>query len=312
MAKKTKVQVNLEYYAVRVVFFCLGILPRRAAVGICIFFCRLAYLVLGRHRRIAFRNTEIAFPEMSAAEREKLVRGCFRSLGRLFGEMTQFPKHTKEDLEAIIEFPIADELWTEYRKLKEQGRGMIFLTPHLGGWEILAFATSALIEPQTYLVRRLDNRRLENFLGGIRGRFGNRPMDKMNAALPALHLLSSGGNLGILADINTQPRDGVFVPFFGKPACTTAGVAMLAMRANAVVVTIGAPWDEKKGKYVARIGRALEFESTGDRQRDIENFTALFTADIEKMVRDFPEQWFWVHRRWKTRPEGEPDLYGKQ
>jgi KDO2-lipid IV(A) lauroyltransferase len=166
-----------------------------------------------------------------------------------------------------------------------------------------------LIGPQSYLVRRLDNPRLEALLAELRGKFGNQPLDKSSAVLPALNLLRSGGNLGVLPDLNTQKHEGVFVPFFGKQACTTAGVAVLAMRTNAIVVLLSAVWDGKKKKYIIRSNASLEFENSGDRKQDIVNFTARFTKEVENVIRRNPDQWFWIHKRWKTRPEGEPEIY---
>ncbi|MEZ5426796.1 MAG: lysophospholipid acyltransferase family protein [Pyrinomonadaceae bacterium] len=309
MAKKSDLQVKVEYYAAWLIFSSLRILPRRLAIFIGVLLGDLAYLLLGRLRQIGMTNTEIAFPEMSEAMRRKIVRGSFRSLGRQLGEISQFPKASEGSLGGMVEFPVTDEDWLRYNEMKEQGRGIIFLTPHFGGWEVLAFASSALIGPQSYLVRRLDNPRLEKMVEEVRGKFGNQPIGKKNSALPALRLLREGGNLGVLPDINSQRHEGVFVPFFGKPACTTAGVAALAMRTDAVAIVIGAAWDERKKKYVVHFGEVLEFESTGEREQDVKNFTARFTAEIEKLIRKSPEQWMWIHRRWKTRPKGEPDVY---
>jgi KDO2-lipid IV(A) lauroyltransferase len=309
MAKKSNFQINLEYYAAWIILFLLDALPRQIALFISLKLADIAYLLLGKLRRIALQNTKIAFPEMSEEERLKLVRGCFRNLGRQLGEISQFPKATKESLEKIVDVSVSDELWEEYREKKKAGRGLIFMTPHFGGWEVLAYVSFIFLGPQSYLVRRLDNPRLEEMLAAIRGKFGNKPLDKSVAILPALELLRSGGNLGILPDLNSQEQEGVFVPFFGKEACTTAGVAALAMRTNAIVVLLSAAWDEQKKKYVIRLEAALEFESSDDRKQDIKNFTARFTKEIENVIRRNPEQWFWIHKRWKTRPKGEPGIY---
>ena len=309
MAKKSDFQIAAEYYAGRIILSALGILPRRIAVAVGLLVGKIGYLLLDRLKRTARINTKIAFPEMSEDEREKLVRGCFSSLGRQLGEVSQFPKVTPESLENLVDFPITDEQWLKYTELKAQGRGFIFLTPHLGGWEVLAFALSARFGPQSYLVRRLDNPRLEAMIETLRGRFGNLPIDKRNAALPALTVLREGGNLGILPDLNAQKHEGVFVPFFGIPACTTAGVAALAMRTNALVITFCGAWDETKKKYTVYLGKVLEFESTGNRERDVIDFTAKFTEGIEELIRKNPEQWMWIHKRWKTRPEGAPEIY---
>lgn len=309
MAKKGKLQITIEYFIARALLTGLGILPRSLAIAFGLFVARLAYLCFGRLRRVGMRNVELAFPSLNEKERKRLVLGCFRSLGRQLGEVSQFPKATKESLSKLVEFHYSEEDLTKYEKAKAERRGMIFITPHLGGWEILVFATSALREPLSYLVRRIDNLRVETMVENIRTRFGNQPIDKAEAALPALSVLREGGTLGILADLNSQTHEGVFVPFFGRLACTTAGVAALAMRTNALIVPICAPWDEKKKKYIIRAGPLLEFESTGDRRRDVETNTARFTQIFEQMIRDYPDQWLWIHKRWKTRPNGESDLY---
>ena len=309
MAKKGGFQIALEYYVARALLSGLGFLPRKLAIASSLLLGRGAYLCLGRLRRTGMRNAELAFPEATGRETKRLVLGCFKSLSRQLGEVSQFPKATKGSLAQNVEYQFGEGVWAKYQEAKAHRRGLIFLAPHLGGWEILAFAASALHEPYSYLARRLDNPRIEAMAEKIRGRFGNRAINKKDAALPAVQLLRQGGLLGILADFNSVHDEGVFVPFFGHLACTTAGVAALVMRTNALVIPTCAPWDETKGKYLLRYGPILEFESTGDRRRDAETFTARFTEVFEKMVRDFPDQWLWIHRRWKTRPEGEPDLY---
>ena len=309
MAKKSSFQINLEYYAVWIVLTSLGILPRKLAVFICVQFGNLAYFVLGKLKRIALKNTEIAFPEMSERERKKIVRGCFQNLGRQLGELSQFSKATRESLEKIVEISVSDESWERYRNIKKSGRGLIFMTPHFGGWEVLAFVSFMFLGPQSYLVRELDNPRLEKMLARIRGKFGNQPMDKSTAILPALDLLRNGGNLGVLPDLNSQRHEGVFVPFFGTEACTTAGVAALAMRTDAIAGLLSAAWDEKKKKYVITLDADFEFKTNGDRKQSMIDFTAKFTKEIENVIRRNPEQWFWIHKRWKTRPEGEPEIY---
>src|SRR5918998_437695 len=189
--------------------------------------------------------------------------------------------------------------------------GGLRLTAHLGAWELLCFAHSAFYNPIHFLVRPLDNPRVEELIERMRMRFGNQPIDKGAAALTAMRLLRRGGTLGILADLNTQPREGVFVPFFGRLACTTAGAATLALRTDATVIPCCAPWDPARKKFVFRGGPVLELIRTGDDARDVEINTALFTAAIEEQVRRFPDQWLWIHKRWKTRPEGEPDFYSE-
>lgn len=307
MGKKGQAQELLEYAAARALLSGLGALPRPAAVRVGRAFGRAAYAVAGGLRRTGMRNLEIAFPEMGAAERERILRGSFESLGRQLGEVSQFPRATPERLSEVAEYDSEDVKLLDVARAR--GRGVIFLTSHLGSWEMLCFAHSALYEPLSFLVRPLDNPRIDALVERLRTRFGNRPIDKGAAARAALKLLRQGGTLGVLADLNTQEREGVFVPFFGRLACTTAGVATLALRTDATVIPVCAPWDERRGKFVFRGGPVIELVRTGDDRRDVEVNTANFTAAIERHVRMFPDQWLWIHKRWKTRPQGEPDLY---
>jgi KDO2-lipid IV(A) lauroyltransferase len=309
MGKKGKAQEFLEYAAARALLSGLGALPRPAAVGVGRALGRAGYRFAGGLRRTGLRNLELAFPDMGAAERERILRGSFESLGRQLGEVSQFPRATPERLRAVAEYDGEDVKLLDVAR--ERGRGVIFLTSHLGAWEMLCFAHSALYEPLSFLVRPLDNPRIDALVESLRTRFGNRPIDKGASARTALRLLKQGGTLGVLADLNTQEREGVFVPFFGHLACTTAGVATLALRTDATVIPVCAPWDERRGKFVFRGGPVIELVRTGDDRRDVEVNTANFTAAIERHVRMFPDQWLWIHKRWKTRPKGEPDLYAR-
>jgi Kdo2-lipid IVA lauroyltransferase/acyltransferase len=309
MARKSKPQIWLEYAAARSVLGFLGILPRKAAVSLATSLSMLAYHLLGKLRRVAEINLSIAFPGLGETERQRLTKGAFRNLGRILGEMSHFPSVTRESLEKTIEFQIDPAVWAEYEKLKEEGRGVIIVSPHLGNWEMLVFGWSVHHEPMSYLARPLDNPLIEKLTVKLRTRFGNRPINKTNSVTPALRVLRNGGLLGILADVNAHPKEGVFVPFFGTPACTSSGVALLAMRTNAAIIPMCGVWDEKEGHYIGVHGPVIYPSNTGDRHSDIVTTTAAFTAEVEKLVRKYPDQWLWIHKRWKTRPPGESALY---
>jgi KDO2-lipid IV(A) lauroyltransferase len=276
---------------------------------------RLAYRLADGLRRVALRNLEIAFPDKSLAEREAIALGSFENLGRVLGELTQFPKATPETLRGLIEFQFASE---ETKAMEERealeaerakGRGILLVGPHLGNWEMGVFAYSALEDKLTYLARPLDNPLIEDFTVRLRTRFGNQPIDKNNSVSKAMAILREGGILGVLPDVNVLPRDGVFVPFFGTLACTTSGVAMMAMRTNAMILPMCCIWDKETEKYNVLYGELVEQPRTGDRHRDVFEMTAAFTTEMEKFIRAYPDQWLWIHKRWKVRPPGEPDLY---
>jgi KDO2-lipid IV(A) lauroyltransferase len=307
MAKPGKLQTSLEYILARAILSGLGIMPRPVAIAIGLSVGRLAYFLPGSLRRTGKRNLEIAFPDMPELERRRLLRGCFASLGRLLGEFSQLPRATPEKLRQLIEY---DEVGLAHlREAEKNKRGVIFLTGHLGAWELHSFGWSALEYPLSFLVRPLDNERIEEMVERIRTRFGNRAIDKKSAARQSLRVLREGGTLGILSDLNTQPYEGVFVPFFGKLACTTAGIATLALKTDAVVIPTCAIWDTKKRRYFFHGDPPVELVRTGDHTKDIEVNTANFAAAIERMVRLYPDQWLWIHKRWKTRPPGEPEIY---
>ncbi|MCA1818124.1 MAG: lysophospholipid acyltransferase family protein, partial [Acidobacteria bacterium] len=306
--QRGKLQTDFEYAAVRLLLGALGLLPRRASVAAGRALGRVAYSLARGLRRTGLRNLELAFPEMPPEERRRTLRRSMEGLGRQLGYFSHFPRMTPAQLRDLVEYDGIEIL----HEAQARGRGIIFLTAHLGAWEVLSFAHSALHNPLSFMVRRLDNPRVEELIDKIRTRFGNRSIDKKMAARSALKLLREGGTLGILADLNTQPHEGVFVPFFGRPACTTSGIAVLALRTDAAVIPVVAPWHEERGRYVFHGSPVVELVRTGDHERDIELNTARFTAAIEGQVRKYPDQWLWIHKRWKTRPAGEPDFYDRE
>jgi Kdo2-lipid IVA lauroyltransferase/acyltransferase len=313
--RKSKTQIWLEYAAARAILGFFGILPRRAAVGLGVSIAKAAYPFLGGLRRVGTRSLEIAFPEKSTDEREQILKKSFQNLGRILGEMSQFPRATPEKLEQLIDlqFDTEESLNSEERIAFEAdraaGRGVILVGPHLGNWEIGVFAYSAFRHPVNYLARPLDNPLIEEMLMRLRTRFGNRPINKTNSVGKAIEILNTGDHIGVMPDVNAHPKEGVFVPFFGVPACTPGGVAMLAMRTDAIIVPMCCVWDENAQKYKAFYGSRVDPVRTGDRHRDVVETTALYTYEIEKFVRAYPEQGLWIHKRWKTRPPGEKQLY---
>ena len=307
MAKRGKLQTTLEFALARTIISGLGALPRPAAVSLGLLLGRVACFLPGGLKRTGEINLRIAFPEKSEAERRQLLRGSFENLGRLLGEFSQLPRATPAALRELIEY---DEIGLAHlREAEKNGRGIIFLTGHVGSWELLSFGWSALEYPISFLVRPIDNPRVEEMIETIRTRFGNRAIDKKSAARQALRVLREGGTLGILSDLNSHPHEGVFVPFFGKLACTTAGIATLALKTNAAVIPTCAVWNKQKKRYFFHGDAPVEIIRTGDPRKDVELNTAQFAAAMERIIRLYPDQWLWIHKRWKTRPQGEPEIY---
>lgn len=309
MGRRGKFQTWAEFAAARIVLDGAGSLPRSISVPAGIGIGRLTMRAAAGLRRTGERNLALAYPQKSEAERAGLLRGSFVNLGRLLGEFSRFPRHTPASLARIVEYP--PDVIDLIRDLRRTDRGIIFLTLHLGAWEMLSFAHSALHDPLHFMVRRIDNPLVETLVEARRTRFGNVPVDKSASVRTALKVLNQGGTLGILADLNVHPKEGVFVPFFGIPACTTAGVAWLAQRTNAFVLPVCAPYDPLKRRYTFDYQLPIETIRTDDKERDAVANTALYSAALERFIRRYPDQWLWIHKRWRTRPPGQPDLYAR-
>ena len=308
MARKSSPQIWIEYALARCVVAVFSILPLGTALGLGMSVGSLLYRIFGRLRRVGETNLKLAFPEKSPAERETILLGAFRSLGRSLGAISRVGRLSPKDLRSMIEFPDEAAL-VEYRNAAEAGRGRIILSAHLGSWELMATAFPAVVEPIHLLARRMDNPKIESMILAMRTRFGNFQIDKINSAASIVRILRGGGAILILADINTHPKEGVFVPYFGVDACTTTGVAMISIRTNSIILPTFLVWDEAKRKYVLTQGEPIEPSRSNDLKNDILETTRRFTVEIERIVRAYPDQWLWVHRRWKTRPPGKPEIY---
>jgi KDO2-lipid IV(A) lauroyltransferase len=160
-----------------------------------------------------------------------------------------------------------------------------------------------------FVVREIDNLRVEKLIESYRGLSGNQPIEKRHASRDILKALRNNETVGILVDQNTTRDEGVFADFFGIPAATTPAVATLALRTGAAVIPGFLIWDSKSRRHRLRFEAPVELTVTGDPARDIVENTRAFNHILENIVRQYPEQWLWIHRRWKTRPEGEPSLY---
>ena len=300
-----KLRTYVEFAVAWTVFNGLRMLPRRVALALGQNLGAVARRVLPHLRRHAQANLQLAFPALNDHAREQIERGTFRNLGRALGEATQFPKLNRTNIESIVVY----EGLENYQQAVAQGRGVILLTGHIGAWELSVYAHSIYGYPMSFLARRVDNPLVERLAETNRGRFGNRSIDKKGGLREVLKTLKAGGVVGILADLNSSREEGVFVDFFGKQACTTAGVATLALRTGAVVLPGYILWDEAKKIHRLCFEPPVETINTGNPKDDVVTNTARYTQVLEAVIRRHPDQWLWIHRRWKTRPEGEADIY---
>ncbi|HET9783872.1 MAG TPA: lysophospholipid acyltransferase family protein [Terriglobales bacterium] len=296
---------QLQYLPVRAALAAMGRLPRRPARRLGIGIAYLFYYLHRRLVRVGRTNLELAFPALSGREREHILRGVYRNLGRQMAEFCLFPRYRREQLPQVL----AIEGLEHYLAALQRGRGVLFLTAHLGAWELSSFGMSLAGYPMSFIIRPLDNQPLNALVERIRGLHGNTGIGKHEFARGLLQAMQANRTVGILMDQNSAPPQGVFVPFFGHLACTATGPARIALKTGAAVVPAFAVWEQAQQKYVLYFEPALELENTGDEKQDVLRATAQFTAVIERWVRRYPDQWLWVHRRWKTRPAGEAPIY---
>lgn len=296
---------RLEHALVWLMVKTLGILPRLLARAAAITLAWAIYLAHARLRRVGMRNLALAFPGKSRGERRRILRGTFTSLGRQLAEVCLFPRYTRDNVSQVVVY----DGFENYERALARGKGVLFLTAHLGGWELSAFAHSLLGHPLRIVMRPLDNPYLDRLMREYRTMHGNSTVDKDDFVRGLLSAMRAGETVGILMDTNMTPPQGVFVDFFGIPACTASGLARIALRTDAAVVPGFTIWDGVLRKYRLRFDPTVELIRTGNDEADVVSNTARFTKIIEDYVRRYPEQWLWVHRRWKTRPEGEQPLY---
>jgi KDO2-lipid IV(A) lauroyltransferase len=296
---------RLEYALAWLIIKILGGLPRPLARAAAISLSWTIYLVHVRLRSVGMRNLALAFPEKTRRERAWILRGVFTSLGRQLAEVCLFPKYTLENVGKVVVY----DGFENFERALARGKGVLFLTAHLGAWELSAFTHSLYGHPLHIVMRPLDNVYLDRLMRRYRTMYGNSTVDKDDFVRGLLSAMKAGETVGILMDTNMTPPQGVFADFFGIPACTASGLARIALRTDAAVVPGFTVWDPALRKYRLRFDPAPKLIRTGNDDADVLANTALFTKVIEQYVRKYPDQWLWVHRRWKTRPAGEASLY---
>jgi KDO2-lipid IV(A) lauroyltransferase len=295
----------LEFAAVWLILKTLGALPQRVARAFAASVTSLLFSFEPKLRKTAEFNLRLAFPDWTDSQRKDVTRKMVRNLGWMAAEFARIPRLTKENIENVV---ILDG-HENFLEGQGRGNGVLYLTGHIGAWELSSFAHALYGYPLHYMARPLDNKRLDALVNQYRCSSGNRPIFKNESARVMLKVLKDAGTVGVLADQNTLPAEGAFVDFFGELACTTTGLARLALHTGAAVVPGYAYWDESIQKYRLRFEPPVELIRTGDTERDVFENTQRFAKVIEEIIRKHPDQWVWIHKRWKTRPKGQPALY---
>ncbi|GAK50955.1 lipid A biosynthesis acyltransferase [Candidatus Moduliflexus flocculans] len=290
----------LEFAAAMTFAWPLSALPLRLALKIGEIFGIGMYWLLRRRRKLGFRNLTIAFGDtLSEQQKEAILKTTFRNLGKSIVETLHFPTMSKEYLAEHVEIIGLEH----YFAAKAKGRGVLCLTGHIGNWEMSSHAHSAAGHPMSIVVRPLDNAYLNRTVERLRTLHGNRLLARgQNGLKQILAALKAREMVGILMDQNTRRSKGIFVDFFGKPACTIPVIPLIALRYDVPVISA---FVVRTGFDTHRllIGAEIEMERTGDMQNDLVINTAKLNRMLEEIIRQYPDQWFWVHNRWKTQPE---------
>jgi len=295
---------RLEAAAVQVVLRILGRVPHAVARQLCGALAALCYWFWPRLRRVGLFNLRLAFPSWTDRQRRKVIYGLFQNFGRMLADFAHFPRWNRANIEKLIIY----DGFENYARAQARGRGVMFLTAHFGNWELGSFAHGVYGYPCHFVVRKLDNPLIDQLINRYRCLSGGKAIDKSEFARGILRAFGEGRAVGILIDQNMQATEGVFVNFFGRLACTTTGPARVARKTGVPIVLGLVIWDRKLGKYRLRF-ESVEWIKREDPEQEILENTANFTRLIEECARRYPDQWLWVHRRWKTRPEGESPLY---
>ena len=301
----TTLRHRFEFTVVRLFVGLLATLPRTTSRSLGAAIGTVAYHALKRLRETGQRNLQLALPELSTARRTAILKQLYRNLGYQLAEFCQMSSYTAETARDLIRY----EGLNHYLDARGKGKGVLVLTGHLGAWELSSFHHSLVGYPMGMVIRRLDNPLVDEFVNHIRCLHGNRVLHKDDFARGLLASMKAGETVGILMDTNMTPPQGVFVPFFGRLAATASGLARVALKTGAAVVPGFLLWEASERRYVLHFGPRIDLIQTGDSEADAIANTANFTAIIESYIRRYPDQWLWMHRRWKTRPPGEEGIY---
>jgi KDO2-lipid IV(A) lauroyltransferase len=299
LRRKNRVVIELEYIAARLVLATLRLGSRRFAFGVARGWVKMLDLLVPRLRRTALKNLSMALPDLDEREHWRIADGSFYSIARLLVTLARMPSIGAANIGSWIRY----EGLEHFHEAKARGRGVLFATAHLGNWELSAFAHGLMTEPMHVVVRELDNPKIDGLVRRLRTQSGNQVIEKRDFARGILRALGANEAVGILVDQNTSLDEGIFISFFGVPACVNPGLARVAAHTGASIIAGFALWSERERRYVLRFDPP--FEAAGDLAAD----TARVHAAIERAIREHPDQWLWIHRRWKTRPPGEAALY---
>jgi KDO2-lipid IV(A) lauroyltransferase len=285
--------------ATGIILFCFQCVPLSIRKLFFKFLTMLCYHAVAKHRLIALHNLRCAFPEKDMEELIRIAKGVYRNLAITAAEFFSLPSITRENLHEWVEM----EGLEHFEEGMARGRGLLTIIAHFGNWELMPVTFPLFLrfpKPSYIVYRPLDSPLLDNLVEHVRTINGHVMIPKGGSGKRIMELLGGNNSIAILSDQNVSAREGIFVDFFGRPACTGAGLAVLALRSGAPVLPMFMA-RQKSGKYKFILKPLVEVSRTGDQEKDLLENTQRFTRVVEDVVREYPDQWFWIHQRWKTK-----------
>ena len=292
---------RLEYAALRAFSGALSLLDVREASRAAGAFAELGYAPLGIRRGVTERQIAAAFPEWNAEKVEEVARESYRNLGRVAIEATVLSRGTASDVLAVFG---PSPTWRVVETALARGKGVILVAGHLGNWELSGAYVAAKGVPVHPIARGMSNPLSDSYFRRTRERLGMHIMHDQEAVRRVPRALRDGHAVGFLSDQATVGLASTFVPFFGRPAKTPRGAAVFALRGDVPIVMIHAVRQRDERYELA--AEELPVTHTGDRERDVDDVMLRFSQALERMVRKYPGQYFWQHRRWKHQPDDTP------
>jgi Kdo2-lipid IVA lauroyltransferase/acyltransferase len=289
------------YILCRAALAGLALLPRRAgqAIGRCL--GRAFYVASAARRRTALENLRRAFgPALDESGRARIARAAFAHVGMICADAAYFPRLARRPSAELAVYEGTEHL----QAAAAQGRGVLVFSGHFGHWELVALLQHRLGVPMAMVIRPLDNPWFDAYLTRLRRLSGNTVLPKRNAARGVLRALRDRRAVALLIDQNVRGEGGVFVDFFGGPASTTPSLATFALKSGAPIVPVFS-YPMRDGRLRISYRPALRAFRRGVLQDDIREVTRACTALLEEEVRRWPEFWFWMHGRWRTRPPSD-------
>jgi KDO2-lipid IV(A) lauroyltransferase len=282
-------------------------LPRRVVLALGRRLGRLWGALDRRHLCIACDNLRQAFPEWDEKRVLRTAKGVYAHFGTVLFDILWMDGRSRDELLAITDV----EGLEEARAIASSGRGVVCPTGHFGNWEFQGVVSPFLVGPFAVVARPLDNPALDRRLVDLRTSTGNTVIYKKRALSQIMQTIRGGGVVAIVIDQNVQEKDGIFVDFFGRPACTTTVAAAIALKTGCMMVPVRCPLGPD-GRYRMIYGPPVEWKGEGRGPEAVAALTQHLTSIIEGWVREYPEQWLWLHRRWKTQPSPPKESDGSE